>query len=243
MANRKPALEKDNVDTQPEPMGVPEPVSDVETLGTLRTTIQRLKSLQFASTNLLTTLDWNSVLEKSVNAAARLADADRASLMLLDENSNTLFIARAYNLSEDVVATTRVKLGEGVVGWVAQNRQPLLLHGPIDHIRYPNAVPKSHQIGSSICVPLVVRDGTNPPLVTGVLNVSRSIGVPALTQEDMDLVYQIGGVAALALRNAREYQMVQRRAQQSVAHDTSEPAPRRKIRHARCPRGNRRTRG
>jgi len=49
--------------------------------------------------------------------------------MLLDELDERLKIVSAQGLSQVIVAQTRQKLGQGVAGWVAQSRKPLLLAG------------------------------------------------------------------------------------------------------------------
>ncbi len=61
-------------------------------------------------------------------ANARLG-AERGSLMVLDPETNTYDMAASRQLPEPVATAGSVRAGEGLVGWVAQTRQPLIIDG------------------------------------------------------------------------------------------------------------------
>jgi hypothetical protein len=121
------------------------------------------------SARLASRLDEAGLSEDTLDAAIQLARADGGSLLLLDESRRDLFIAAARGLPVQIIASTRLSLGEGVVGWVAVNRQPILLNGPIDTSRYPKFFPKPSEIGSLICTPVLLPPvGNQPPSPAGV---------------------------------------------------------------------------
>jgi hypothetical protein len=71
--------------------------------------------------------DPNRTFETVLRAALELVGGDCGSIMLMDEGEDHLVIVASQGLSDNVVAQTRRKVGEGVVGWVAENREPVLL--------------------------------------------------------------------------------------------------------------------
>jgi len=99
--------------------------------------------------------------------------------MLLDEDEQVLIIKAAVGLPPEVVATTRVRLGEGIAGWVAQNRCPLLLPDGSDVPASVRETMVREEITSALCVPLEV--GERP---LGVLNLARQgDGAPFMLQD------------------------------------------------------------
>ena len=51
---------------------------------------------------------------------------DRCSLMLLDDSQETMRIAAQRGIAPEVAGGVRVRVGQGIAGWVAHNRKPLL---------------------------------------------------------------------------------------------------------------------
>jgi signal transduction histidine kinase/DNA-binding response OmpR family regulator len=146
--------------------------------------------------------------------------ADRVSLMLLNEERQELSISAALGLSDEVVDTTRVKMGQGLAGLAAQTRKPILLSeqvedDPVVQAQSPELVeelltqsdtgqsPEPVE-GSAICVPLMLKDR-----VLGVLNVSRPLGGAPFRQDDVDLLSILGGQIAVAIENARLFEQAQ----------------------------------
>lgn len=201
------------LDSLPEPLTPPESDSVRAALDALRRRHDELTTLYAASARLSATMEWSHLLEETLATVVQLARADSASLMLMDERTDSLYIARAHNLPDAVVAHTRVQLGEGMAGWVAQQRQPLLLIGDLASAQYPKAFPKPKQIASSICAPLIVSTADAPHLL-GVVNVSRRHGAPMLTQDDLHLLSAFCQHTANVLHTARLHSRAERRVAQ-----------------------------
>jgi cellulose synthase/poly-beta-1,6-N-acetylglucosamine synthase-like glycosyltransferase len=98
------------------------------------------------------TYDW--VLDQAAN---RLG-AERGSVMLLEEVDGLYSIHAARGLPETVKTSARIAPGEGVAGWVAQHRKPVVINGkPLPADLAPRL--RQPELMSSIVVPFV-RDGT-----------------------------------------------------------------------------------
>jgi putative nucleotidyltransferase with HDIG domain len=202
------------LDNLPEPPTMPEAVTARELSARLQRRYADLIAMYSAGARLDATREEHELYQEILVTAQHLVNAHGGSLMLRDETNDNLSIVASTHLSEHIVATTRIKIGEGVAGWVAAYAHPLLLAGPVSPTQYPKAFPKPHAIGSSLCVPLVVRDwqaGTSQCL--GVLNLHRIVYSPALTDEDLQLVTAFCASAAMVIHNARLCQVMKRRAQ------------------------------
>ncbi len=144
--------------------------------------------------------------------AARLLDiigrefeADRASLMLLDEEKDELYIAGAIGLPVEVVEATRVKRGQSIAGWVLNREEPLILSAEAEVEPPFWELMTQPDIASAVCMPL--RAGKR---AIGVLNVARLKGKPSFNRSDLNLLSISGGQMATALENTRLYQEVAR---------------------------------
>ena len=114
--------------------------------------------------------------------------------MLLNEDKDQLNIGAMRGLNDRIVRATRRKLGQGISGWVAQNKQPLLLVGPVSDPRF---VGVEREIKDAICAPLSV-DGE----VVGVLSVSNSAGPGAFDEGDLKRICTIADLIARMISNA-----------------------------------------
>jgi len=169
---------------------------------------------------LMSEMNLERLAQLTLETAQHALGADRVSLMLLNEERQELSISAARGLSDEVVATTRVKVGQGLAGLAAQMRKPLLLpdqveNDPVIQAQSPDGSTSSPQrlveglltqrdTGSAICVPLMLKDR-----VLGVLNASRPLGGAPFRQDDVDLLSILCGQIAVAIENARLFEQAQ----------------------------------
>jgi signal transduction histidine kinase len=118
------------------------------------------------------------ILSCFVELIVLATSASEGSLMLLHEGRELLTITSARGLGRDIVQGARRHLGEGISGWVAKHKEPLLLVGPIKDERFSGV---GRGIKDALCVPLMMADE-----VIGVLSVSNKKGDGHFTQEDLD---------------------------------------------------------
>ena len=144
--------------------------------------------------------DLRSLLDLIVETVVKETKAERGSLMLLDPGKQELSIYAAVGLPESVIETARVVIGQGISGWVARMREPLILIGGVHPIFEIQEEMRNKQIGSGICVPMV----TQGELI-GVLSVSRMKNAMPFRQTDLELLSVLAGQAAIGIENARLY--------------------------------------
>ena len=128
-----------------------------------------------------------------VDRATELMGASSGSMIRMDRESGTLFIEAERGLGPEVKDVLRLRVGEGVTGWVAQEGEPLLVPDVRKDPRYVQANPA---VMSEMAVP--VKWGSE---VMGVINLDHQ-QVGGFTGEDLELLTAFGNAAAVALRNA-----------------------------------------
>jgi transcriptional regulator with GAF, ATPase, and Fis domain len=99
--------------------------------------------------------------------------AHQASLMLVDGSTNELVVCIATgHLEPEKVRKARQKIGEGVAGWVAERRKPILLGPGAPLSQYPGLNINIAEMTAAIVAPVLLRDE-----LVGVLSVrSRDAG-------------------------------------------------------------------
>jgi len=149
---------------------------------------------------LATPLDLGMRLDRVLEQAIDLLQADRGSIMLLDEDLEELVVRASRGLQ--AWREFRVPLGEGIAGWVAEHGEPLILHDAVSDERFRGVNPN---IKSALAVPLRVEGK-----VIGVLNVSTTLEEKRYDYLDMEHLISFADMAAAAIENARLYDALKR---------------------------------
>jgi K+-sensing histidine kinase KdpD len=142
--------------------------------------------------------DLHEMLQLIVRMIAEMLSAKIVSLMLLDNNRSELFIKVSYGLEDWIVEQTRVKLGEGIAGKVAQTGTPLLIDNIEQNEIYSSFNNPQYETMSLLSVPLFVNKQ-----VVGVINVNNKISGECFDQDDMNLLISFGERMSRALERVR----------------------------------------
>lgn len=161
--------------------------------------IQELDSLYNLALSLGSTLHLNELLEQVIDEAIAVTGAETGSIMLIDEESQTLSIKVSRGIHPEIYRSTKIKIGEGIAGWVAQTSHPLVLIDGQD-LRFQEYL-KRDEIISALTVPLKVREK-----VIGVLSVNRKDKKEIFTQDNLRIITSFAAQAAEAIENARLYE-------------------------------------
>jgi two-component system phosphate regulon sensor histidine kinase PhoR len=146
-----------------------------------------------------------------VEAAIELLEAEQGSIMLLEEDGQTLTLVASYGLPSEVPMGATIKVGESVAGRVLATGKPLLL-GAIDKDAFVNFVPKSRDISSSVVVPLRVQGRG-----IGVLNLAVTDSPGQFGDEDLRVAQMFADQAAGLLYRARLHEQAEHRSSDLMA--------------------------
>lgn len=156
-------------------------------------------------------LDRDRTLQTIVEQFQHVTTADSTAIFLWDDAAQELAVAtmvfdKKYYPSEyeTNVRDTTVKLGEGVVGWAAEHREPALI---ADARADPRVVPIpgiTLDRKSAIVVPLVADQR-----LLGVIRAVK-MGVGAFTADHYRFAQTVGNQASLAISAAAAHEAVRR---------------------------------
>lgn len=118
---------------------------------------------------------------------------DRFSLMVPDSTGEVLTIAVSRGIAEDVVRRVQMRIGQGIAGWVARNRRPLLVQSRHDS-EVQHTDQDRYNSDSFLCVPLIYRNQ-----LFGVVNFSNKRDGSIFTQSDLDRATALGNLLAVTL--------------------------------------------
>jgi tRNA A-37 threonylcarbamoyl transferase component Bud32/putative methionine-R-sulfoxide reductase with GAF domain len=142
--------------------------------------------------------DLDELLRLICEVAVRLADADRASIFLLDPKRQEL---RSRVAMGQGVGVIRVPVGVGLAGAVAASGKPINTPDPYADPRFNPEVDRKtgYTTRNMLTLPLAVRQGGAP---IGVFQVLNKRGGPFDT-EDEEILTALARSAAVALENIR----------------------------------------
>ena len=123
--------------------------------------------------------------------------AARCSLMLVAPDGENLYLAAARGIAPNVAVTSRVRIGEGVSGKVAQSREPLLVMDVADAQTHPLLRDQYFTTGSFISFPLVYHDE-----LVGVVNLTNRAQRGVFVDEDVERVRLLALVISLVATRA-----------------------------------------
>jgi diguanylate cyclase (GGDEF)-like protein len=115
-------------------------------------------------------------------------------------------LVRQYVHGKDagLFASLEIAMGQGLSGWVAENRKPIMNGNPSAEPGYVNGRDKFGSLQSAIAVPLVGVGG-----VVGVLALYHA-ELNAFTKDHLRLLLAISSKAARTIENALKYREVQK---------------------------------
>jgi len=108
----------------------------------------------------------DDILKLIVTVTANVMGSKICSLWILDEKQRVLRIRATQTMSEEYLKERTLRLGEGIVGYVAQQNKALAILDVLKEPRYKEkGLAKKESLVSMLSVPLTVKDK-----VIGVIN-------------------------------------------------------------------------
>ena len=124
--------------------------------------------------------------------------SQRCSLLLRAPEDGFLYIAAAKGIAPNITEGARVKIGHGVAGKVAANREPILVQDVTEAKDHPLLKDEYFTSGSFISFPLVYHDE-----LVGVVNLTNRVMQGVFVDEDVERVRLLSLVIALVASHAR----------------------------------------
>jgi diguanylate cyclase (GGDEF)-like protein len=141
--------------------------------------------------------DVNEILRVGLDTVSQVVISDTVSVMLLDIRDQKLRIKASRGLSHATVDKASFSVGQGLAGWVAEKKQPVLTDDLRTDKRF-KLTGQEEELASSISVPLMAKNQ-----VIGVLNINNfSNNYRHFLRKDMELALTLGNSIAMAIERA-----------------------------------------
>ena len=173
-----------------------------EELADLRERYARLSLLYHVSNIIHSTLEPEEALSLILREATNLTQANSGSIVLINPTTGFLEIEAAQGLPQ-AAHDLKLRIGEGITGWVAKAGKPARVGDVRADARY---VPVRPEVCSELAVPLEVQGE-----VRGVLNVD-SDRPDAFTEKDEELLEGLAILAAKVIHNTWLYEQLRHKA-------------------------------
>ena len=169
----------------------------------LRETSRRLQVLGEIVATANSILEPRRVINVIMSQIQELIPSEAWSILLVDEESGELAFEMALGEKSSDLNDTRIKLGEGVAGWVAQTGEPAIVNDVRRDRRFQAKFDEltRFRTRSILCAPLISRGRT-----LGVVEIMNRTARTRFTKKDMNLLLTLVEPAAIALENAFLFQ-------------------------------------
>ena len=181
-------------------------VTSTRTMASLKQKIQELEVLNEIVQAINSSLKPKEILQIIMEKTADLIKAEGWSVLLLDRERNELVFEAAAGEAGRKLVGMRLKVGQGVAGWVARYGQSLIVPDVTTDPRFYSGVDRQTKFTtkSILCVPMRSRDK-----IIGVVEVVNKIGGEPFTESDLEIFESLVAHVTIALENAAIYRRME----------------------------------
>ena len=163
--------------------------------------------------SLTSSFDLDMILRTILDHMERFIDADLWTLLMLDEEKQELYYAIAAGGEEAALRDLRVKVGEGVAGWVVEHGETLIVPESSNDPRLKSSGKEGlTRMRSVIALPLLGRKGAQ-----GAIEIFNP-RTEQLTDYTIAFLHILADHAAIAIENWRDVSRIQ---QLTITDDTT----------------------
>jgi diguanylate cyclase (GGDEF)-like protein len=153
--------------------------------------------------SLTSSFDLDTILHTILEHMERMVEAELWTLLMLDESTQELYYAIAGGDEQEALKGLRVKVGEGLAGWVLQHGETVIVPEAEQDPRLQQQGPgPAHAVRAAIAMPLRGRKGTQ-----GVIEILN----PRAEMSDYTIAFLhiLADHAAIAIENAHDMARIQ----------------------------------
>ncbi len=181
-------------------------LANMKAMASLKQKIQELQTLNEIVQAISSSLKPKEILRIIMEKTADLIKAEGWSVLLLDHEQGELVFEAAAGEAGKQLLGLRLKIGQGVAGWVARYGQSLIVSDVTKDPRFYSGVDKKTKFitKSILCVPMRSRDK-----IIGVVEVVNKIGGEPFTPDDLEIFENLVAHVTIALQNAAMYRKME----------------------------------
>ncbi len=167
--------------------------------------VQEVNIFHDVAKALTSSLNLDSVLQTIMDKMAEYFRPDTWSLLMVDEGKDELYFAIAVGEASETLKSVRLKLGEGIAGWVARHGEPVIVPDVYKDPRFAKRIDEltRWKTRSIVCIPLKSKHR-----VLGVIQLIN-VQMGDFDEGEMFFLQALCDYAAIAIDNARAVERIQ----------------------------------
>jgi len=158
--------------------------------------VKELNVLYNIGKSVTSLLDPEKVLNRIVEVAVYITNAEEGALLLIDEESGNLYLRAARNLGEQFARGFRIKVDDSIAGEVVRTGEPFIASGDEASLK----VKTGYLVKSLLYVPLKV--GRE---IIGIMSVDNKVSNRPFADNDLYMLSALADYAGIAIINAQLY--------------------------------------
>ncbi len=172
--------------------------TNIQLLQKLKEKKEKIEEILQISEKMNSINDINKLVNFIISELTRFLGVKKGSLMLVEEGMQYLVIKAAKGIDEQIIKSTKIKIADGIAGWIAQEGKPWLVDDIEKDSRTLQKNKPSYVTKSFMSLPLRMENK-----VRGVINFSDKMNTnsPSFTEEDLKLTSLIIRQASTAIQN------------------------------------------
>lgn len=167
---------------------------------------KEIEALVELSSMINSSLDILEVLTHAMRFVGEVIGAEGSSIFEIDDTTNELFFQILSGNENHSVKEIRMKMGEGVAGWVARTGEPVIVPDTENDARFSSKVDLVTGFKTRSIIALPIK---NKGRLTGVLELVNKRGGTPFNQEDLEFLTIAANQIGIAMANARLYERLQ----------------------------------
>jgi len=170
-----------------------------EAFESIRQRLNMLETLEEAQGQLASESDPDSILKLLAETAARIIKAETLAVTMLSEDKRTLRYEYTYGKhAAELLGVVFPIENAGLCGWVLENRKPILSVNLMEDPRVIKESAAAFGIHTAVLAPLIAKGA-----IIGGLSAFNKTDGSKFNEDDLSMLSQLAGYAALAVTNAR----------------------------------------
>jgi diguanylate cyclase (GGDEF)-like protein len=164
---------------------------------------RELSFFKEVSGDLASSQELREILGRIMEKVKAMIQAEAWSVLLVDQETGELVFEKTNARKSREIQKIRLKLGEGIAGWVAREGIPVVVPDVSKDERFMGKIDKAvlFKTKSLICVPMIIKSE-----VIGVLEFVNKITGDPFIREDLDLLLRLVDLIAVAIERTSLYQ-------------------------------------
>jgi signal transduction histidine kinase/HAMP domain-containing protein len=168
--------------------------------------IDELSVLNEVGREFASTIEFEKILRLIISKVTEIMQVEAGSLLLIDEDSGDLIFSVVAGEKRKLLEGMRLKMGEGIPGWVAKEGQILLVPDTSKDERFNPEIDRltGFRTRSVLCVPMKLKAKT-----IGAIDVINPPQEDFFVGKDITLLKTLADQAAIVINNAKLYRQAQ----------------------------------